>query len=54
MKYRLLKDIGYIRTGTTVDWIDDVTLNLRELIKQGYIEEIQEPIWTDRDLKVKE
>jgi hypothetical protein len=54
--YRLLKDIGYYPTGMELDREnEEYTLtfldhNIPQLIEQGYIEEVQEPWATDKDM----
>ena len=57
MKYRLLKDIGFLESGGVYHSKEDGTIVLAfggrgidALIQQGYIEEVQEPWATDKDM----
>ena len=51
MRYRLLKGIGYLYKDMRYNTDDQfIRLDVKPLIEQGYIEEIQEPWATDKDL----
>jgi hypothetical protein len=51
MKYRLLKDIGYIHKDTMVQTeTEHITLRIDDLLTFGYIEDISEPWATDKDI----